>query len=73
MDYQIWCGPSMGSFNDWTNHTYLEMVENRKIVDVTRHIFQGAAYLFRVQSLKMQSIRLPLELEQYYPEKPLAD
>ncbi len=24
MDYQIWCGPSMGSFNDWVRGTYLE-------------------------------------------------
>ena len=24
MDYQIWCGPSMGTFNDWTRGTYME-------------------------------------------------
>jgi len=72
MDYQIWCGPSMGSFNDWVRGTYLSEPHNRKIVDVTRHIFQGAAYLYRVQALKLQGVQFPASLEQYYPAAPLA-
>jgi trans-AT polyketide synthase, acyltransferase and oxidoreductase domains len=31
MDYQIWCGPSMGSFNDWVRGTYLEDYQNRRL------------------------------------------
>ena len=34
MDYQIWCGPSMGSFNDWVRGTYLAEPKNRHAVDV---------------------------------------
>jgi trans-AT polyketide synthase, acyltransferase and oxidoreductase domains len=71
MDYQIWCGPSMGSFNDWTRGTYLAEPQNRKIVDVTQHLFCGAAYLYRLQTLKIQGLRVPASLEQYYPMKPL--
>jgi PfaD family protein len=24
IDYQIWCGPSMGAFNEWTKGSFLE-------------------------------------------------
>ena len=64
MDYQIWCGPAMGSFNDWVKGTYLEQYENRQAVDVAAHIMKGAAYLYRIQSLKMQGVRIPVGLAQ---------
>ncbi len=50
MDYQIWCGPSMGTFNDWVRGTYLEDVENRHVADVNLHILTGAAYLYRMRN-----------------------
>ena len=34
MDYQIWCGPAIGPFNEWTRGTYLAEACNRHIVDV---------------------------------------
>ncbi len=60
MDFQIWCGPAMGAFNDWVKGTYLEAYENRQAVDIAEHIMTGAAYLYRVNSLKMQGVELPL-------------
>lgn len=63
LDYQIWCGPSMGAFNDWVKGTYLEHYENRKVADVAIHIMEGAAYLYRIQSLKMQGVNFSKELE----------
>jgi trans-AT polyketide synthase/acyltransferase/oxidoreductase domain-containing protein len=63
LDYQIWCGPSMGAFNDWVKGTYLEQYENRKVADVAIKIMEGAAYLYRIQSLKMQGVDFPKELE----------
>ena len=33
-DYQIWCGPAMGAFNDWVRGSYLEAPENRRVVEV---------------------------------------
>ena len=62
-DYQIWCGPSMGAFNVWVKGTYLEHYENRKVADVAEQIMEGAAYLYRVQSLKMQGVTFSKELE----------
>lgn len=62
-DYQIWCGPAMGAFNDWVKGTYLESCENRRADDVAEQIMQGAAYLYRIQSLKMQGVVFPPELE----------
>jgi len=70
MDYQIWCGPSMGSFNDWTKLTYLSDPLRRRVVDVTLHLFTGAAYQYRIQLLKMQGFQLSSNLEQYYPLSP---
>ena len=69
MDYQIWCGPSMGAFNDWVRGTYLEKPENRHAVDVAHHIMTGAAFLYRIQSLKMAGLQLPLQHSHYYPMK----
>ena len=71
MDYQIWCGPAMGTFNDWTRGTYLSEYQNRRAVDVGLHLMTGAAYLWRLQSLKMQGLLLPSSWEQYHPTAPL--
>jgi PfaD family protein len=71
MDYQIWCGPSMGSFNDWTRSTYLSDPQKRRIVDVTLHLFTGAAYQYRIQLLKLNGSHISSKLEQYYPMSPL--
>mgnify|MGYP000232890758 CR=1 FL=1 len=67
MDYQIWCGPAMGAFNNWVKGTYLENYENRQAVDVAENIMEGAAYLYRVQGLKMQGVDLPLSWMQVVP------
>ncbi|MCU0566002.1 MAG: PfaD family polyunsaturated fatty acid/polyketide biosynthesis protein [Oculatellaceae cyanobacterium Prado106] len=66
-DYQIWCGPAMGSFNDWVRGSYLAEPANRRATEVAYHILIGALYLYRVQQLKMQGIQLPPELLRYYP------
>ncbi len=56
VDYQIWCGPAMGAFNDWVRGTELQQPENRHVADVGRRIMEGAALLYRTQALKMQGI-----------------
>ena len=71
MDYQIWCGPAMGSFNDWVRGTYLAEPENRRVADVALQILTGAACQYRLQILKLQGLQFPAELEQYYPMEPL--
>jgi len=71
MDYQIWCGPSMGSFNDWVRGTYLSEPENRRVVDLALQILTGAACQYRLQTLKLKGLQIPTDLEQYYPMEPL--
>ncbi|RCJ33531.1 2-nitropropane dioxygenase [Nostoc minutum NIES-26] len=68
VDYQIWCGPAMGSFNDWVRGSYLAEPHNRRVVDVAYHIMTGAAFLFRIQCLKIQGVQIPEYYSQYCPE-----
>lgn len=68
-DMQIWCGPAMGAFNDWAKGTYLEAYQNRTAADIAEHIMQGAAYIYRVQALKMQGVNLPTHWASYVPKE----
>ncbi|MFW5771776.1 MAG: PfaD family polyunsaturated fatty acid/polyketide biosynthesis protein [Phototrophicaceae bacterium] len=72
LDYQIWCGPSMGAFNAWVKDTYLEDYQNRHVADVAEHIMHGAAYLYRIQTLKMAGVEFPATFNAYQPKAPLA-
>jgi trans-AT polyketide synthase/acyltransferase/oxidoreductase domain-containing protein len=68
MDYQIWCGPSMGAFNAWARKSYLSDMNNRRVVDVAKHIMTGAAFLYRVHALKTQGILFPSTYCEYQPQ-----
>ncbi|MGW8320680.1 MAG: PfaD family polyunsaturated fatty acid/polyketide biosynthesis protein [Thermodesulfobacteriota bacterium] len=69
MDYQIWCGPSMGAFNAWARGSHLEEVKGRKVADVAKQILTGAAYSYRVQNLATQGVRFPPNCLAYRPRK----
>ena len=58
----------MGSFNNWVKGTYLELPENRHVVDVANQIMMGTAYLYRIQNLKIQGLQIPNELTHYSPK-----
>ena len=58
-DYQIWCGPSMGSFNDWVRGTWLEPLEARRVVDIANAILHGAASLRRVEAARALGVNVP--------------
>ncbi|MDX2163346.1 MAG: PfaD family polyunsaturated fatty acid/polyketide biosynthesis protein [bacterium] len=68
LDYQIWCGPSMGAFNAWAKGTYLQDPTNRRAADVAWQIMRGAAYLYRVQGLKTQGVGFSPVLEAFTPQ-----
>jgi len=59
MDYQVWCGPAMGAFNEWTRGTFLEKPENRRVVVVAHNLIYGAAMQLRQQYLRTQGMHLP--------------
>jgi PfaD family protein len=52
LDYQIWCGPSMGAFNEWTSGTFLAQPAERKVATVAMNLLYGAAYVQRANSLQ---------------------
>jgi len=57
MDMQIWCGPSMGAFNNFARGTYLEDVKNRKVSDVATAIMEGCAHLSFNNTLKRLGVK----------------
>ncbi len=59
MDYQVWCGPAMGAFNEWTRGSFLEKPERRRAVVVGQNLLYGAALQLRLQVLRAQGIQLP--------------
>ena len=58
IDYQIWCGPAMGAFNQWVKGSFLEPAQNRRIVVIALNILLGAARVTRRQWLRQQGIHL---------------
>jgi PfaD family protein len=58
-DYQVWCGPAMGAFNEWTRGSHLEQPGGRRAVDVALNLLHGAAVISRANILRCQGIAPP--------------
>ena len=72
MDYQVWCGPAMGAFNEWTRGTFLEKPENRRVVVVAQNLIYGAAMQLRLQYLRAQGMQAPAGTASTQPLEPDA-
>ncbi len=59
VDYQVWCGPAMGAFNEWTRGSFLQEPAQRRVVVVALNLLHGAAVLLRAQGLRTQGVNLP--------------
>jgi len=59
IDYQVWCGPAMGAFNEWAKGSPLEQAGNRRVATVAMNILYGAAVLTRANVLRSQGVVLP--------------
>ena len=66
-DYQIWCGPAMGGFNEWVKGSFLEKPANRRIRTVALNLLLGAAVTIRANWLRQQGITLPPGVGCYRP------
>ncbi len=66
-DYQIWCGPSMGAFNDWAKGSFLENPEHRTVTSVGLNLLYGACVLLRRMAVIQAGIYLPPDTGQYRP------
>ena len=67
LDYQVWCGPSMGAFNEWTRGSFLESWESRRAVVIAKNLLVGAAVLTRAAALRTQMGVIPPEAERFTP------
>jgi PfaD family protein len=59
VDFQVWCGPAMGAFNEWARSTALERPQNRRVAEVAARLLDGAAALFRARILALQGVEVP--------------
>ena len=72
IDYQIWCGPAIGAFNQWVKGSFLEKPENRTTVCVAMNLLCGASVATRVNWLRNQGVVLPAGTGHFFP-MPLQD
>ena len=72
VDYQIWCGPSMGAFNEWARGSFLESPDRREVATLAMNLMAGAAVLTRVSWLRNQGVRLPASAARFDPMEPAA-
>ncbi len=66
-DFQIWCGPAMGAFNDWVAGTYLEPIEARNIRQIAWNLLEGAATLARASQLRAAGVAVAPHLFSFKP------
>lgn len=67
LDYQIWCGPAMGAFNQWVKGTFLEAPENRSVQQVALNLLEGAAIITKVNQLRTYGVSVGEEAFFYAP------
>jgi trans-AT polyketide synthase/acyltransferase/oxidoreductase domain-containing protein len=67
MDYQIWCGPAMGAFNEWAKGSFLQDPESRDVVTVALNLLYGACVQLRANALRFQGIPLKSETGRIRP------
>ncbi|MEO6951144.1 MAG: PfaD family polyunsaturated fatty acid/polyketide biosynthesis protein [Polyangia bacterium] len=70
-DYQIWCGPAMGAFNEWVRGSFLEPPAARAAVQIALNFLEGAATIARAQQLRAAGVAVPAAAFSFAP-RPLA-
>ena len=66
-DFQIWCGPSMGAFNEWAKGSFLETPDNRQFETIAMNLLFGACIAMRRQMIVAQGISLLPHIGKYNP------
>jgi len=61
MDYQVWCGPAMGAFNEWARGSFLEDPRQRRVATVALNLLHGGAVILRAAALRAQGVDVPPE------------
>ena len=66
-DYQIWCGPAMGAFNDWVRGSFLEQVGARTVRQIALNLLEGAATVTRAGQLRAAGVVTPASAFDFRP------
>jgi RluA family pseudouridine synthase len=64
-DFQMWCGPAMGAFNEWVASTPLADLDRRTVVAIADALMYGAAAHARVGLARAQGLRDPMILVEH--------
>ena len=67
-DYQIWCGPAQGAFNEWVAGTFLEDISNRTVRQIAWNLMEGAARITRASQLRAVGVAVPPSAFNYVPQ-----
>ncbi len=67
IDYQIWCGPAMGAFNQWVAGSFLEEVSNRTVAEIALNLMHGAASITRAHQIASFGVPAPAALFTFRP------
>jgi PfaD family protein len=68
-DYQIWCGPAMGAFNDWTKGSFLEDPAERTVTQIALNLLEGACVVTRAEQLRACGVKIPHEAFAFPPRR----
>ncbi|MGD2131406.1 MAG: PfaD family polyunsaturated fatty acid/polyketide biosynthesis protein [Maricaulaceae bacterium] len=66
-DFQIWCGPAMGAFNDWVKGSFLEDPTERTVSQIGLNLLEGAARASRAQQLRAAGVDAPPDAARFAP------
>ncbi|QCG91118.1 PfaD family polyunsaturated fatty acid/polyketide biosynthesis protein [Azospirillum sp. TSH100] len=68
-DFQVWCGPAMGAFNDWVKGSFLQAAENRTVEQIARNLLEGAAVVTRAQQMRTAGLPVPAAAFTWIPRR----
>jgi PfaD family protein len=69
LDYQIWCGPAMGAFNDWVANSFLAEPARRSVQQIGLNLLEGAAVVMRAQQARSFGCAIPAQCFDYRPRR----
>jgi PfaD family protein len=75
-DYQIWCGPAIGSFNEFIKGSFLDPTVSKVfpcVVQTNLHLLRGACYLLRLQQLRQAKVAPEVVAEIWEPYFPVQE
>lgn len=71
-DYQLWCGPAAGAFNQWTAGSFLADPAERSVESIGLNLLEGAAVLARAQQVRGLGVPVPNEAFTHLPRRLLT-